>query len=113
MTHIDFLAISDLSVPIVEQLAERAVVLEGHWQNRDMPQTLSGIQVGMIEELPGWDNPTAIALGVAAMGVICARVTAKLEGEEPIEHLAGYFDNWFDLLAVRTPSLARLRDFAE
>lgn len=112
MTQIDFLAISDLELPVIEQLAEKAVILGTHWQSRDMPQTLSGIRVGMIEELPGWRNPTAMALGVAAMGGICTRVTARLEGAEPIEDLAGYMDNWFEVMAVRTPGLTRLRSFA-
>ncbi len=78
-----------------------------------MPQSLSGRRVGSIAELPGWRNPTALALGVAAMGGNCVNVTAKLEGSEPLEDLAGYLNNWFDLMAIRTPSLSRLRTFAD
>lgn len=58
-------------------------------------------------------HPTALALGVAQMGAIAVRVTAKLEGAETVEDLAGYMDNWFDLLAVRTPKLSRLNAFAD
>ena len=47
------------------------------------------------------------------MGGINVKVTAKLEGAETVEDLAGYMDNWFDLLAVRTPNLTRLRQFAD
>ncbi len=64
-------------------------------------------------ELPGWRNSTARDLGVAEMGIVCVRVTAKLEGAEPIEDLASNLDYWFDLLGVRTPDLARLRAFAD
>ena len=46
------------------------------------------------------------------MGAIAVRVTAKLEGAETVEDLAGYMDNWFDLLAVRAPKLSRLNAFA-
>ena len=46
------------------------------------------------------------------MGAIAVRVTAKLESAETVEDLAGYMDNWFDLLAVRTPKLSRLNAFA-
>lgn len=78
-----------------------------------MPQTLQGRRVGMIEELPGWRNPTALSIGVAAMGGTCVPVTAKLEGGETVEDIAGYLDNWFDLMAVRTPRFAALKSFAD
>ncbi|WIY27187.1 hypothetical protein [Parasedimentitalea psychrophila] len=113
MKQIDLLSLSDLDQPIVEQLAVRAIELGACWISRNMPQTLSGARVGSIAELPGWRNPTALALGVAAMGGINVNVTAKLEGAETIEDLAGYMDNWFDLMAIRTPSLPRLRAFAD
>lgn len=67
----------------------------------------------MIEELPGWRNPTALAIGVAAMGGTCVSVSARLEGAETVEDLAGYMDNWFDLMAVRTPRLSKLKSFAD
>ncbi len=47
------------------------------------------------------------------MGATCVRVDAKLEGKETVEDLAGYLDNWFNVIGVRTPSLGRLRSFAE
>tara|TARA_A100001391_G_scaffold23304_1_gene12782 strand:+ start:11594 stop:12283 length:690 start_codon:yes stop_codon:yes gene_type:complete len=47
------------------------------------------------------------------MGATCVRLDAKLEGKETVEDLAGYLDNWFNLLGVRTPSLRRLRSFAD
>lgn len=113
MKKIDLLTLSDLDQPTIEQLAARADELAHCWNSRTMPQTLSGARVGSITELPGWRNPTALALGVAAMGGTNVNVTAKLEGRETMDDLAGYMDNWFDLLAVRTPSLSRLRTFAE
>ncbi|ASJ73180.1 ornithine carbamoyltransferase [Granulosicoccus antarcticus] len=112
MKQIDLLSISDLDLPTVEQLAVRAIELSEHWDNRTMPQTLTGTRIGLIAELPGWRNPTALALGVATMGGTCVTVTAKLQGAESVEDLAGYMDNWFDLLAVRTPQLSQLREFS-
>ena len=109
----DLAALTDLDAPIIEALAERAIALEAAWRARDVPQTLVGARIGSIAELPGWRNPTALALGMAAMGGACVTVTARLEGAESVEDLAGYMDNWFDLLAVRTPDLARLRRFAD
>jgi len=46
------------------------------------------------------------------MGAVCVPVGVSLEGGEAIEDLAGYLDNWFDILAVRTPSLRKLRRLA-
>lgn len=109
----DLLSISDLDLPTIEQLTVRAIELSKHWRNRTMPRTLTDIRVGLIAELPGWRNPTALALGVAAMGGTCVTVTAKLQGAETIQDLAGYMDNWFDLLAVRTPQLSQLREFSD
>lgn len=111
--NIDLLSISDVDQATLEQIAARAVELGQYWENRDMPQALVGARIGIIEELPGWRNPTALALGVAQMGGTAVKVTARLEGAETVEDLAGYMDNWFDLLAVRTPNLSRLRGFAD
>ncbi|MBL1438301.1 MAG: hypothetical protein COB08_019155 [Rhodobacteraceae bacterium] len=109
----DLLSVTDLDAGAHEKLAVRAIELAECWQNRTMPQTLVGSRIGSIAELPGWRNPTALALGVEAMGGTCVNVSAKLEGAEAVEDLAGYMDNWFDLLAVRTPRLQRLWDFAD
>ena len=111
--NIDLFSISDVDQATLEQIAARAVELGQYWENRAMPQALAGARIGIIEELPGWRNPTALALGVAQMGGTAVKVTARLEGAETVEDLAGYMDNWFDLLAVRTPNLSRLRGFAD
>lgn len=109
----DFLSISDLDGATLEALALRSITLAAQWQDRSMPQTLHGARIGWIEELPGWRNPTALALGALSMGATCVRVEARLNGAEPVADLAGYMDNWFDLLGIRTPSLAQLRRFAD
>lgn len=109
----DLLSISDLVPGDIENLAERAIHLEQDWVNRRTPKSLNGARIGSIAELPGWRNPTALWLGVAEMGGTCVTVTAGLEGAEELEDLAAYMDNWFDLLAVRTPSLEKLRRFAD
>lgn len=108
----DCLAISDFDQQSLEHIVDRALILADCWLKRDMPQTLKGARIGSIAELPGWRNPTALAMGAQVMGGMVVNVTAKLEGAETPEDLAGYLDNWFDLLAVRTPSLAKLRRFA-
>ncbi|MBY5931652.1 hypothetical protein KUV51_01470 [Tateyamaria omphalii] len=109
----DLLSLSDLAAEEIEHLAERAIQLECDWVNRCTPRSLNGARIGSIAELPGWRNPTALSLGVAEMGGTCVTVTAGLEGAEELHDLAAYMDNWFDLLAVRTPSLEKLRRFAD
>ena len=74
-----------------------------------MPQAIAGKRVGLVADLPGWRNPGALALGVAEMGGTCVTLAASLQGTETPEDLGGYMANWVDALAVRTPSLARLR----
>ncbi|XHC14003.1 hypothetical protein ABWH98_16845 [Labrenzia sp. ac12] len=108
----DLLTISDLGTADFEAIASRAVELGRCWRERSMPQTLAKTRVGLIEELPGWRNPSALSLGAAAMGATCVSINAKLEGSEAAEDLAGYLDNWFDLLGIRTPRLSSLRSFA-
>lgn len=73
MKNIDLLSLSDIDHITLERLAARAVKLGKCWENRDMPQTLKGARIGIIEELPGWRNPTALALGVAQMGATAVR----------------------------------------
>ena len=113
MRQIDLLSISDHDRSFLEQLSLRAIKLAESWQSRTMPQTLAGARIGSIAELPGWRNPTALALGIQAMGGTCVTIDATLEGAETVRDLAGYIDNWFDLLAVRTPRLSRLQAFAD
>ena len=113
MKAFDLLSLAEIEAQLIEKLAARACQLQVHWQDRTMPQTLQGRRVGMIEELPGWRNPTALTIGVATMGGTCVSLSTKLEGAETVHDLAGYMDNWFDLIAVRTPQLAKLRSFAD
>jgi ornithine carbamoyltransferase len=109
----DFLRVTDLDQVGLERVAQRALDLAECWDQRKMPQTLKGARLGVIEELPGWRNPTALALGTAQMGATCVPLSARLEGHETVEDLAGYMNNWFDLVAVRTPNLTRLGQFAD
>ena len=112
MQNNDLLSLSDLTATTIETLSERAIALGDQWETRTVPHSIKGARIGSIAELPGWRNPTALALGIAEMGGTCVTVTAGLEGGETLEDLAAYMDNWFDLLAVRTPSIQKLRRFA-
>ena len=101
-----------LDAEALEALARRAIALSEMWAARAMPRSLEGRRIGVISELPGWRNPAALALGAAEMGAACVPVAVSLEGGEAVEDLAGYLDNWFDCVAVRSASLENLRMLA-
>ena len=107
-----FTGFSDSDARTIESLADRAIELAAHRERRTLPQTLSGAAIALIEELPGWRNPSAIRLGGAEMGAQVVTVNAKLEGGEDLRDLAAYLQNWFDIIAIRTPSLEKLRQFS-
>lgn len=47
------------------------------------------------------------------LNATCVEVAVSLGGKEEIEDLAKYLDNWFDLIAIRTPSLAEMTELAD
>lgn len=77
-----------------------------------MPQSLQGKRIALIADDGGWRNTTAFDLGVQAMGGICVQVPISFDVRETTADLAGYLDNWFDILIVRTKNLSTLRELA-
>ncbi|MBB3353488.1 ornithine carbamoyltransferase [Rhizobium sp. BK049] len=77
-----------------------------------MPQSLLGKRVGVIADDTGWRNTAAFDLGVKAMGGVCVQPPISFNTREATADLAGYLDNWFDLLVVRTKELATLQELA-
>ncbi|SCX34013.1 Ornithine carbamoyltransferase [Agrobacterium rosae] len=77
-----------------------------------MPQTLQGKRVGIIVDDTGWRNTAAFDLGVKAMGGIVVQPPISLNVRETNADLAGYLDNWFDLIVVRTKELGALKELA-
>ncbi|MBO9655827.1 MAG: ornithine carbamoyltransferase [Agrobacterium tumefaciens] len=108
----DFLEFHDLPSDAVLSIMDRAGSLAGHWSTATMPQTLKGKRVGLIVDDTGWRNTAAFDLGIQAMGGICVTIPISFNGREEIVDLAGYLDNWFDLLTVRTKELSTLRALA-
>jgi len=105
----DFLEFHDLSSDAVLSIMDRAGSLAEHWSTATMPQTLKGKRIGLIVDDTGWRNTAAFDLGIQAMGGICVTVPISFNGREDIVDLAGYLDNWFDLLIIRTKELSSLR----
>lgn len=108
----DFLAFHDLPADAVLSIIDRAGDLAEGWSKAAMPQSLKGKRVGLIVDDTGWRNTAAFDLGIQAMGGICVTVPISFNGREDIADLAGYLDNWFDLLIIRTRELSSLRALA-
>ncbi|MBO0346441.1 hypothetical protein J0X15_14500 [Roseibium sp. CAU 1637] len=95
------------------QLADRAKTLSDLWAENRSPQSLTSKKVALIEDDSGWRNPSALDLGVHALGGLCTRVPVSLMGGEATEDLAAYLANWFDLIAIRTPQIRHLQKLAD
>ncbi len=108
----DFLEFHDLPADAVLAIIERARALGEAWWEGRMPRSLEGRRIALIVDDGGWRNTTAFDLGIQAMGGICVHAPVSLGGREAIADLAGFLDNWFDTIVVRTPELASLRELA-
>lgn len=108
----DFLEFHGLPKEIILSLIGRARSLATAWDDRSMPQSLSGKRVALIADDSGWRNTTAFDLGVQAMGGICVQSPIRFNASEATADLAGYLDNWFDILVVRTKELSTLKELA-
>ncbi|MBB4192654.1 ornithine carbamoyltransferase [Rhizobium aethiopicum] len=108
----DFLEFHSLPLDTVAAIIDRADQLAKHWAGRTMPQSLHGKRVGIIVDDTGWRNTAAFDLGVKAMGGVCVQPPISFNTREATADLAGYLDNWFDLLVVRTKELATLQELA-
>jgi len=107
-----FLEFHDLPPDIILSLLDRAGILAGAWADRRMPQSLRGTRVALITDDGGWRNTTAFDLGIQAMGGICVQPPVAFNAREETADLAGYLENWFDVLVVRTKLLSALRQLA-
>lgn len=108
----DFLEFHGLPKETLLSLIDRAQSLATAWDDRAMPQVLSGKRVALIADDSGWRNTTAFDLGVRAMGGICVQSPIKFNLHESTADLAVYLDNWFDILVVRTRELSTLKELA-
>lgn len=104
----DFLRVDDLSAEALGCILDDAAALATAWDSRTMPSALQDCRVGLIVDDSGWRNTFAFDLGVQAMGGICAHPPISLGPREAMADLAGYLENWVDILVVRTKELERL-----
>lgn len=105
----NLICLNDLPKAELYSVVNRAVDLAKDPPNQ---QTLVDKRIGLVVEDGGWRNTTALDLGVQLLGATCVHIPASLSGKEELADLAQYFDNWFDLIGVRTPSLKLLQQLA-
>ena len=104
----DFLRVCDLSGPQVEYLLTDAPRFKLAFDRRMTSTELDGRRVAFIWDGEGFRNRVAFELGVPALGGVGVEMPGPLGAHEPVVDLAGYLDNWFDLIVVRTPSFEAL-----
>ncbi len=107
------LRLNDLSALEIEALAGRAVEMARDFEAEGLRPSLTGKRIGLVVDDGGWRNPAAIDLGMQLLGAHCTEIAASLSGKEVVADLARYFGNWFDLIAIRSPSLELITALAE
>jgi len=112
MSTKDLLRLNDLNAASIDRLVDSALLLKRDFDQRARSHPLAGRRIGLIVDDGGWRNSTALDLGTSILGATCTHVPVSLGGKEIISDLARYLDNWFDLIAIRTPSLAKLTELA-
>ena len=111
-TSKSFLEFHQLSPDSAMAIINRAGAMAKAWDDRQMPQVLRGRRIALIADDSGWRNTTAFDLGIQAMGGLCVHAPISFGARENTADLAGYLDNWFDILVVRTRELSALRELS-
>jgi ornithine carbamoyltransferase len=112
-TDRDFLRLCDRSAAELARLIERATRLRAAFAATTPQRTLAGRRVGFIWHGEGFRNRAAFELGVQLLAGHGVTIPGRLGEREPVEDLARYLDNWFDVVVVRTSSFQALSQFAQ
>jgi ornithine carbamoyltransferase len=110
VTH--FLSLRAWGADRISQTLDRAEELARLWKGQRMPKALSGRRVALWFYGDGFRNRLAFELGAREMGASVAYVPGELGVHEPIEDVAGYLANWFELLVLRAKRHQDLLDVA-
>jgi ornithine carbamoyltransferase len=113
MQTLDFLRLSDRSAAAIERLLGRASELREEFEKRGRSDWCAGRRVAFIWDGEGFRNRAAFELCVRSAGSVGVEIPGRLGAREAVADLAGYFDNWFDAIVVRTPSFPALEALAE
>ncbi|MCF6234251.1 MAG: hypothetical protein L3J36_14300 [Rhodobacteraceae bacterium] len=109
----DILGLDHLDAREIDRLTRCSVQLAADFRAGRPNRSLEGRRIALIVDQPGWRNTTALELGARMMGAHVAQPSISLSGSEAIGDLAHYLSNWFDLIAIRTPSLGKMTELAD
>ena len=109
----DFLRLNDLGPTEIGTVLASAAYVRAEFAARRPMGGLEGRRFAAIWDGTGFRNRVAFELGIRWLGGEIVEVPVRPGHSEPLDDLAGYLDNWFDGLVVRTPNFARLRTLAE
>lgn len=101
----NFLSITDFSPNELIDILDRADELELLWKHGTMPQTLYGERIAMWFCGNGFRNRTAFEIGARAMGADVTYMPGEPGAGEPVCDAAGYLNNWFTMLVMRSGTL--------
>ena len=96
-----FISLLDLSSRELVSLLDRAETLRQFWKDHALPRPLDQKRVALWFYGDGFRNRLAFELGAQALGATVTYVPGELGTPEPLEDVAGYLQNWFDLLVIR------------
>lgn len=97
----DFLSITDFSSDEIYSVFDRADALYEHWHNNTMPDSLKNKRVALWSWGNGFRNRVAFEIGARAMGAEVSYIPGDLGVHEPLEDIAFYLNNWFDISVIR------------
>ncbi len=103
-----FIKVDDFSGDEILAIIERADTLRDLWHANRMPKTLADKKIALWFYGQGFRNRVAFEIGARAMGANVSFIPGELGVHEPIEDIAAYLDNWFDMFVIRCQSHAHL-----
>jgi ornithine carbamoyltransferase len=108
-TH-DFLRLCDRSGEQLEGVLRLAAAARA--DTTALHGSLPSSRIALIWDAPGFRTRVAFDLAVRDLGAQGVEVPIAFSGSEPLEDIAGYLSNWFDLIVVRTRHFHDLQRFA-
>ncbi|MBN2626289.1 MAG: hypothetical protein JXA95_06445 [Spirochaetales bacterium] len=109
----DFLAITDFSSEMIYDIFDRADSLHKHWHDNTMPRSLRNRKIALWSWGKGFRNPVAFEIGAKALGAEISHIPGDLGIHEPLEDIAFYLNNWFDMAVIRCQNHNDLTAFSK
>jgi len=109
----DFLSITDFSSETIYSIFDRADSLYNHWHENTMPDSLKNKRVALWSWGNGFRNRVAFEIGAKALGAEVSYIPGDLGIHEPIEDIAFYLNNWFDISVIRCKTHEDLITFSK